>query len=144
MRRVLFAALVVGLVIGADEKKDDSKKDLDRLKGKWTVASMELDGKAHEDAVGGKFSFDGDKMHLQIGDMEHSGTFKLDASKEPKQIDVTPADGPEKDQTLEGIYKLTDDELKICIAHASGTSRPKEFKSEEGSHILLFTLKREK
>lgn len=87
MRRALFAALVVGLVVGTEEKKDDNKKDLDHLKGNWRIVSMELDGKTNGDAVDGKFSFDGENMHVQINDMEHKGTFKLDTGKKPKQID---------------------------------------------------------
>ena len=144
MRRALFAALVIGLVVGTDEKKDDNKKDLDHLKGNWTIVSMELDGKTNEGAIDGKFSFDGENMRIQIKDMEHKGTFKLDTGKKPKQINVTPADGPEKDKVLEGIYELAKDELKICIGHDSEAARPKEFESKEGSHHLLVKLKREK
>lgn len=144
MRRVLFTALVVGLVGGTDEKKDDNKKDLDHLKGNWTIVSMEIDGKNHEDGVDSKFSFDGENMHVRIKDMEHKAKFKLDTGTKPKQIDVTPADGPEKDKVLQGIYELAKDELTICIGHDSGTARPKEFESKEGSHHLLVKLKLEK
>ena len=143
MRRVLLAALLVGLILGADEKKG-GKKDLDLFKGGWTIASLVLDGKTNDDASGGKFTFDGENMVVQIEDKEHKATFKLDASKKPKQMDVTPSDGPEKDKVLEGIYALTDDELKICIAHHAGTERPKEFESKEGTGHLLVTLKRAK
>lgn len=144
MRRALFAAFVVGLIVGTDEKKDDNKKDLDHLKGNWTIVSMERDGKNNEDAVGGKFRFDGENVHVQIKDMEHKATFKLNTGKKPKQIDVTPTNGPEKDKVLEGIYELAKDELKICIGNDSGAARPKEFESKEGSFHLLVKLKREK
>src|SRR2546421_4017851 len=144
MRRALFVVLVAGLVVGADKKNDDGKKDLDLFKGGWTIGTMVLNGKPHDDAVGGKFTFDGENMVIQIKDREHKGAFKLDAGKKPKQIDVTPSDGPEKDKVLEGIYQLERDELKICIAHAPGTDRPKEFESKEGSERLLLTLKRDK
>jgi uncharacterized protein (TIGR03067 family) len=81
---------------------------------------------------------------VRFHETEHKGTIKLDTDKKPKQIDVTPADGPEKDKVLEGIYTLDKDELKICIAHQAGKERPKEFESKDGSQHLLITLKRDK
>jgi uncharacterized protein (TIGR03067 family) len=141
MRRALFVAMLVGLVAGADGKKDDAKADQERLKGTWTIVSIERDGKANENAVGGKVTFDGDTMTFKVKDNEHKGTFKLDPTKKPRQIDLTPGDGPEKDKVVEGIYSLKKDELKICIAHP-GNERPKDFESKEGSGHSLVTLKR--
>jgi uncharacterized protein (TIGR03067 family) len=143
MRRAILVVLAVSL-LGADEQKADSKKDLEQLKGTWNVESITVDGAKKEDLTGGKFTFDGDKMMIKLGDMIHEGTFKLDASKEPKQIDVTPGDGPDKDKLLEGIYFLSKDELKLCIGHHSGDERPKDFESKEGSKGLLIVLKRDK
>ena len=82
-------------------------------------------------------------MHIQGKDKEHKGTFKLDASKKPKQIDITPTDGDEKDKVIHGIYSLEKDELKICIARGD-KERPTEFESKEGSGHMLVTLKRAK
>jgi uncharacterized protein (TIGR03067 family) len=142
MRHTVFLAVIAILFVAADEKKSDDKKDLELLKGKWTLVSLQANGQTKEDASGGEFTFDGDKLHIKLNDQEHSGRFKLDASKKPKQIDVTPADGPEKDKLLEGIYSLSKNELKICIAHHAGPARPKEFTSTEGSDVMLLTLKR--
>jgi uncharacterized protein (TIGR03067 family) len=51
-------------------------------------------------------------MVIQLKDKEHKATFKLDQTKNPKEIDVTPSDGPEKDKVLQGVYSLTEDEPK--------------------------------
>jgi uncharacterized protein (TIGR03067 family) len=143
MKRAVSVALLLALVAGADEKKSDAKKDKDLLKGTWVISSMERGGKPNEKSIGDKVTFDGDSLIVQGKDEEHKGTYKLDATKKPKQIDVTPGDGPEKDKVLRGIYSLEKDELKICIAHDE-QERPTAFESKEGSEVSLVTLKRDK
>jgi uncharacterized protein (TIGR03067 family) len=141
MRRVLSMALLIGLVSGAEDKNDSGKKDKDLLKGTWIIVSLERDGKKNEDAAGEKVTFDGESITIQMKERELKGTYKLDSTKKPKQIEITPADGPDKDKALHGIYSIEKNELKICIAHGE-KERPTEFKSEEGSGISLATLKR--
>jgi uncharacterized protein (TIGR03067 family) len=71
------------------------------------------------------------------------GTFTLDPSKTPKQMNVVPLDGPLKGETIEDIYEVDGDSLKLCMA-LPGTKRATEFKSEAGSGLWLFTYKRAK
>ena len=68
---------------------------------------------------------------------------KLDAGTTPKCVDLTVADGVQKDAVLEGVYELKGDELRLCV-RVFGKDRPTEFKSPEGSSIALLTLKRQK
>jgi uncharacterized protein (TIGR03067 family) len=56
-------------------------------------------------------------------------------------MDITIAAGSQTDATMEGIYELKDDELRIC-AKVFGKDRPSEFAAPEGSSIVLLTLKR--
>ncbi len=56
-------------------------------------------------------------------------------------MDVVPSDGPAQGQTIEEIYELNGDKLKICLA-LPGNQRPTEFKAPEGSGRWLFTYKR--
>jgi uncharacterized protein (TIGR03067 family) len=142
MKHTLFVAMIAVFLVTADDKKPDGKKDLDLVKGKWTIVSVIEDGKTNEEESGGTITFAEDKMVLQVRDGEHTGTFKLDTGKKPKQIDVTPLDGPEKGKVMEGIYELTKDGLKICIADHAGTIRPTAFASKEDSGLVLLTLKR--
>ena len=69
MRKALLGLLVIGLLIAADEKPkaDDAKE---KLKGTWTVVSMERDGqKAPEDQIKGQsLTFEGDKVTFKRGD----------------------------------------------------------------------------
>ena len=139
----LLAVLVVGLLLGADGDKDAGKKGGDALKGTWKIVSAERDGKPQEKPVGDKVTFEGATLTIQGKEQDHKGTYKVDAGKKPKQIDITPGDGPQKDQVMEGIYSVEKDELKICIAKP-GSARPTDFMTKEGSESHLIILKRDK
>jgi uncharacterized protein (TIGR03067 family) len=139
----VLLALAIGLVLGADGK-DDAKNDQKKLQGKWIVTSGVIDGnKLPKDQVKGDLVFDKDKYAYTTGDEKGGGTFKLDPSKKPKHMDSVPSDGPVQGQTVEEIYEIDGDNLKICIA-LPGTPRPTAFKSEAGSGLWLFTYKRAK
>jgi uncharacterized protein (TIGR03067 family) len=73
----------------------------------------------------------------------YRGTFKLDLSKKPKEIDVVFTEGPEKGKTSLGIYELEGDVYKVCIG-LTGKKRPTEFISKPGSGHVLEVLKRQK
>lgn len=145
---VLFF-LAAGLLLAADAPKDDaSKKDMDQLQGSWRLISRERDGKADAaDAVkdiiminkGDRFTFKG----AASGAGATEGTFTVDATKKPKAMDRTPADGPRKGKLVPSIYALDGDTLKICAALGGG-ERPKEFTSKAGSGHVLSVFKREK
>src|SRR5262249_40068612 len=71
-----------------------------------------------------------------------SSRFKLDASRKPKEIDLTNLDGKHKGETTRGLYELDGDVLKFSHGAQPGAERPKALESKEGSDHLLWTLKR--
>ena len=127
---------------------DDAKKDSEGLQGTWEVVEFTADGKSFPEEFRReiRITFKGDKMLI----LERGGTgkreysFKLDPSKKPKAIDVTPLDGPFKDKTAPAIYELKGDELKLCMPNQETKDRPTEFKAAKGSKLGLFVLKRSK
>jgi uncharacterized protein (TIGR03067 family) len=130
-----------GFVTGAD---DDAKKEYERFTGTWKFASVEVEGKKlPPEAVKGTLVIKGDKWSMKEGEAAHAGTYKVDLSKKPKQIDITFTEGPDKGKMMKGIYTLEGDTYTICLA-MEGKDRPTEFASKPGSGHVLEILKREK
>jgi uncharacterized protein (TIGR03067 family) len=135
MRR--FLPMVALLFVVCAVRAED-KKALEAIQGKWTILSVERDGKADAKWTDGVRLMEGDKYTLTPKDgTPVSGTFKLDPSKTPKTIDFVPGAGQFKGKTLAGIYALEGDTLKICFATEEGKPRPTEFTSKPGSGTML-------
>jgi uncharacterized protein (TIGR03067 family) len=149
MKRKLPVVLAVVLLVAADAPKEDpGKKELEKLNGAWTTASIEYNGKQHEElAKQLRFVFKGDTATVEgsaaVRKEYAKLTFKLDPSTTPKLLDLTVLAGVQKDAVMEGIYEMKDDELKICLK-VLGKERPTEFASPAGASIALLVLKREK
>ena len=149
MMKYLLTALVVSLLLAAEDKKDEVKKDQEALQGSWKVVSSEAGGKDQtEQFKDHLLVFEGDTFALKKGDeVGLKGTFKLDPSKKPRAIDLTITEGGregEKGKVLHGIYEVGKDTLKWCTAEPGGTDRPKEFSTKEGINHMLVTLKKDK
>jgi uncharacterized protein (TIGR03067 family) len=121
-----------------------SKTDLARMQGTWQLVSAMEDGKPLPDdkvkqtsivVEGDTFRFPG----LAEDATSSAGTFKLDATKTPKEMDSMSA---EKEVML-GIYEMGSDSYKVCFAPA-GKSRPGEFASAPGNHQILQFWERQK
>jgi uncharacterized protein (TIGR03067 family) len=144
MKRVSAVVGVFFLMFSTTLAQDDAaKKDLDRLQGVWQVVSMEIDGKVApaDEFKGLNLTFKGNKASQLINGKNEEASIKLDPSKKPKAIDMTPLIGPDKGMTIVGIYSIEGDNLRICIAKA-GVDRPSEFKGGKG--VVFFVLKRHK
>jgi uncharacterized protein (TIGR03067 family) len=145
MKGYIAMVLVAGLLLAADTKKDDAKKDIEALQGTWRPVTSEKGGKEQNDeAKEHTLTFEKDTFTVKKGDeVRIKGTFKLDPSKTPKAIDMTVTEGrrdEDKGKELHGIYELGKDTLKWCTSEPGGKERPKEFATKE----LLVTLKKEK
>src|SRR5262245_38661383 len=137
--------LAVGALIAADA--EDAKKELEKMQGTWQLVFGERDGKkfTEEEIKKTKLIIKGDTFRIPDSDVgtAQEGTFKIDASKKPKEIDSMAGKGPDKGKTSPGIYELDGDTHKVCFA-PPGKDRPKEFSSKVGSGHILQTWKREK
>lgn len=129
----------------AAPQADAGDKHYQQLEGTWMCVTYELNGlKVPEDLFQGHgLIFEG-KHYIRLDAAgKTKGTYKLDPDKSPKTIDMTNAEGPGKGDTVPGIYELSGDTLRICLAVGS-EERPKEFVSKKGSGDALQVLKREK
>jgi len=143
IRCTLALTVALALAPGASAQ-EDAKKEQDRLQGKWQITKMEVENKAFppEDLAKLKISIEGNKfITLKDNGEQEKNSFKLDATKKPRRIDVTPLGGPLEGQTLEGIYALEGETLKMCLALPDG-ARPDAFAA--GDMRVFITLKRVK
>lgn len=129
---IIGAALAILAPVAWAEQADPEK-----LQGKWTVESCQYNGAPVDQILGATREFKLEQYTLmpKAGDT-YSGTFKLDQSKTPKQIDLE-VNG----RTLKGIYELGEDTLKIAY-RLEGDERPAELVSKPDSGIVLMVHKR--
>jgi uncharacterized protein (TIGR03067 family) len=143
MRTKLTAVLLALLALSAavaDEKTDADNK---AIAGTWSPVSLEIAGEKRDaSSEPGALPATFKEGKVLLNDKEIF-SYKLDASTEPKIIDLTKLEDPDKDQVLEGIYKFDGEMLVICLWTGQGTkARPAEFSTKAGDNFVLVTLKR--
>ncbi len=129
--------LLVGFVPGCADHPDYGK-----IQGTWKVVAVENDGVKAPSEPLKRWTIvfkTGNKVFVNKGGVPEEGTFTLDPSKSPKEIDLT-LERPGGDDTVKAVYTLEGDELKICGPSAKDRPRPKEISSKKAQ---LTTLKRE-
>lgn len=140
----LAGFVAVGLAVADDDAKADKAID-----GDWVVSKAERDGTADDKPVGDKVSFADGKMTIvpdEDPDRVQTAIIKLDSSKAPKQLDLTPErrqDPDDEPLIVKGIYKVEDGKLTILLTPPKG-ERPGDFKAAPGSRAFLIVLERPK
>lgn len=119
-------------------------EEVKKLNGEWSVASMEMMGKAMpEAAIKNTRLINKDGEYLVKAESDDKGTVSVDVTKTPKQMTITGTEGPNKGKTLLAIYELSGDELQICYDLA-GKEFPKTFKTEPGQLLMYAVYKKVK
>ncbi|MCI0457353.1 MAG: DUF1559 domain-containing protein [Gemmataceae bacterium] len=110
------------------------------LEGKWRVKSVIGSGKpGGEEVQALTFEFKGERIIISVAGRNQEGTFKTDATKNPKQFDMTFQKG--REQSL-GIYRIEKDTLTLCFTEPRNNERPTKFESPAGSRTVLMVLER--
>jgi uncharacterized protein (TIGR03067 family) len=147
MRHVILLTLAVACLLGADEPKmAEIKKDAEAFQGKWQMVSVVRNGEVVPSTflATGELVVKGDVYKVSLNDISATATFKLDPSKTPKQIDFTYTDGANNGQTIQGIYELKGEELKVCRGLDDKTPRPKKFEAAADSELISVVWKKTK
>jgi uncharacterized protein (TIGR03067 family) len=118
--------------------------DLDAMQGTWALVSAMQDGNplADEKVKQTTIVIKGDTFRfpaLAEDVTARAGTFTLDATKKPKEMNSTSSEK----ETMLGIYELERDSYRVCFAPA-GKPRPTEFASIPGSGQILQVWQRHK
>jgi uncharacterized protein (TIGR03067 family) len=141
MFRTLFATLVLLLLAAARCPADEPAPS----SGTWLAANAELGGTPLPEELlkTWKLEINDGKYVVTTGEAVDKGTVKVDAKANPKTMDITGTDGPNKGKTFLAIYEQSGDTLKVCY-DLSGKSRPTEFKTKPNTQLFLAVYKREK
>src|SRR5262249_24554123 len=113
-----------------------AKTDRERMVGNWYITNEDSQRQGEMWVV----TEDSILMHAKhLGAIAHRYTHQLDASKDPKQIDITVT--RVKGETvgvMKGIYVLDGDELRLCLGEI-GKDRPTAFpeKRKPGELLVL-------
>ena len=127
---------LIGQKPAAEEAKEEpaGKTDQERIVGNWLIMNDDSKRKGEawvisEDRILMNPKFGGAIAHLYF--------HRLDAAKDPKQIDitVTKVNGPPIG-IIKGIYALDGDELRLCLADM-GKDRPAKFPEKPGPGEVL-------
>ena len=138
------------LATGCSPRQVSAQRDMEQLQGTWRLVYQQINGKQLPDEktariLHGKMAFSGERIHyrVEIQGFDFQFAYKLYPDQEPKGIDLTLTDSPDKQgvgRTMSGIYLLDGGNLKICY---NPTNRPAEFVAAKGTHSTLIVLKRE-
>jgi len=124
------------------KKGDAVNKEMKQLEGTWRVVAVELGGKemGRQELVDYLLVFSGTECSIVSGKRVIRCTFTIDHSNTPKWIDVTRTSDK---VTWPGIYRLNDATLKVFL-DTTGSKRPTEFKTKEGTQQVIRTYERVK
>ena len=126
---------VLCLVLPSATGGDEMKTDMAAFQGEWRRIGLEVNGKQLDvsDGDGGKIVFKGDRLCV---DGEERFTVELDPTCDPKTIDLIPKEN--KEQVLEGIYRIKGTKLTICFHPPSRIRmRPLKFGEEKSVVVTL-------
>jgi uncharacterized protein (TIGR03067 family) len=144
MAAYLMTAL--SLLLAADAERDAAvKKGLEEFRGTWTPVSMEMDGKflSTQRLKNVRLTIDGEKFTFETGDDSHDGLYKLDPTKDPRELNIEVTRGDEKGKVYLVIYTFEDGKMIQCM-HVDNLRRPTEFTGKAGSKNLYEVWRRVK
>jgi len=117
------------------------------VQGTWIATKAEQDGKAADDLVGHRLSFNSNRFEIRSKDdkLLYAGTVKINPSTKPATIDFQQTKGALKGKAWKGIYVVDGDTLTTCDnAPNLKNGRPAVFEAKSGSGYVLITFKRAK
>jgi uncharacterized protein (TIGR03067 family) len=129
----------------ADEASGTSgfaRSDHDLFRGVWRIVFSEDGGRPNpQDDLRFVFTFADGSGRVQVwddGDLEETGTYTIDETKQPKAIDFRGLRGfahdPKNDPRSLGIYEFVgQDQLRICLSEEPKDGYPTNFASEPQS-----------
>jgi uncharacterized protein (TIGR03067 family) len=149
IRALLLLAVPAATLLAAEpdpEPVSSSPAHLKKMQGNWVVVRIELNGRDDKEKRGVVFMIEKDRMVIKDPKRDETATFKLDARKKPRHIDLSPIGpkGPKgRDMVLKGIYKFAGNELTFVFSDP-GKERPAKFEDKSRLKLVLRRQKAKK
>jgi uncharacterized protein (TIGR03067 family) len=145
MKYRAMAVLSLLVFLGADGENEAAvKKDLESFQGTWTVVSMEMDGKflSEEKRQKLKLTIKGEDFTFDNGEGPEPGLYKIDPSKDLRELNIVITQGQDRGKVYLVIYKFEDGKMIQCM-ELSNKSRPHTFTGKAGSGCALEVWQRQ-
>ena len=108
------------------------------LQGTWPVLAIENGGEAvpAEEAAAAKLIIK--KNHYELSGREGTsrGTFSVDQSRKPWQMQIQPEGSADEGVLIKGIYELNNGVLQVCYG-VPGGERPSDFSTTNSERTLI-------
>jgi uncharacterized protein (TIGR03067 family) len=142
--RILISVIGLFFIAAAVQTEDETKRDLQKIQGTWAFVAIEGQGakKSERELAGTEdelnWTFKDDELIRNLGMEFVRCKFELDATKQPKEIDLPDYGG--KGNTVRGIYAFEGELLKVFLGSKDG-ERPLAFESARGVGQAYLILK---
>lgn len=126
-----------------------AKKELKSLEGRWRlVKSVDMNKEAEPKKEDGElfFVFKGTEVTMTFGEKKETiRVTAIDATTDPKCIDLTETRRDKTERTLEGVYQIDGDTLRLALTvPKDGKARPTSFDKPTDARTMVWTFKRVK
>jgi uncharacterized protein (TIGR03067 family) len=142
MMRTVILMMAAGALLAVTSLRADEKTD---FKGTWIPSEGMAEGKKLPDNFlsSTKLMLQEGKYSVVVGEEKEDGTYKVDESKKPATVDITPTTGMNKGKTIPAIIEVRGDTMRVCY-NTMGQDRPKDFNSTAENKFVMMVYKKQK
>jgi uncharacterized protein (TIGR03067 family) len=157
-RSAPFVLVCIAIALGVTAGADDAATEKSQLAGEWVLSRGESNGgplvgeqmakqlrDLGRDAL--KVKVVGERMTMSyVGAPDHIYDMELFPTEEPKRLRFTTVETGGKaaaGTVLEGIYKIENAELHLCLPADESVGVPKAFEAPRGSRLTFLILRRQ-
>ena len=139
--RTGLLALAALLLLAAAPTEKQIADDKEKMAGTYKLFILEINGKSIDADQIRTFEVKvaRDTIAIKANANERASTYRIDPTKDPKTIDLV-----WQGKTTLGIYSISGEKLKLCLAAEGSKKRPNDFETKRGSNWTYFNLLREK
>jgi uncharacterized protein (TIGR03067 family) len=153
MNRCMLSVFVLSILpafagCSAGSANKAANDDKDRLQGTWTGVSVEggsgnLD-KPDNPVKDARMVFEADRCIWTDKNTTIEMSYELNATSNPKSIDLTAKAGDGHTSIWRGIYSIEDDKFTFCADEKVDKDRPTDFVLTKDGSKCLIVLQRKK